>query len=596
MKSYITPFLIYLFISYSFIKVIKVLFSFYFILEYLSAVIFLIICLTFLNMLRIYFFKDDIKSDFCGNKPILIYKMEKNQKYEIKDFIADLKLLQNLNTKALLILFLTFPLLWGSYILQFLIYLNFLIWYSSKIITAFLTKEIITYANIIDTESFYFKWYEIIIIYFIDYPKLQAFFVIYFLLNKKLKQKELSLILNKLAIAKISGFSLNFIVKIYWSYKIYNVVLQKINWQEKYKAWYPIIFIEEAKEKYSMYINYSLNPAYHCVKTLKIIPNKMILNPKYTNIINFGDTIQMHNFLKEIIKAHRSNFIKMLELKPDNILDTSLWINIQNTIFSRKPHLTALALSNPTKLEQIHENKKAILGDIFSHSKRLKTTEGEILGNTIKQWINPATGEPLPPEATYTYFSAIDNKVISEFKTLRILNDYKIKTFQDLILFRFFEDLKMSKFLDKPSNILYQDTKNKKILSLVSLIDENKLHKNCIAYVFENAVKYNKSINNIIENHIEKYKIKIQKLHKDFLNSPLTQDKRAVSEEILETEKIIKNINISKEGIIQELTKNFYNQLKHESIPSLLDSGNNILYEDGIEGLNNYFILEKYEQ
>jgi hypothetical protein len=87
---------------------------------------------------------------------------------------------------------------------------------------------------------------------------------------------------------------------------------------------------------------------------------------------------------------------------------------------------------------------------VFTHTKLLKTSDSkQIPGNLVKQFINPRSGELIPDPETFTYVSAVESKLLVDFKNLKIIQDYGISSFQDAVLFRLIEDIKIVKELQK---------------------------------------------------------------------------------------------------------------------------------------------------
>lgn len=113
-------------------------------------------------------------------------------------------------------------------------------------------------------------------------------------------------------------------------------------------------------------------------------------------------------------------------------------------MFANKHHMSSLALKDPKTITNIKDDHKIILANIFTHTESIKLNQEEMIGSPIKQYLNIETGEYYPKERTFTFFSAIESKIITPFKSFKILNEYNINTLRELLIFRFFEDIKMT--------------------------------------------------------------------------------------------------------------------------------------------------------
>lgn len=538
-------------------------------------------------------------------KPLFIEKIEKNHNYSLEFFLIDLSNIVQLDPITLLASILVFPAISSIAFIQMVVILHFIIWYSSILLKSIIFKKNIqlNIKNLNILDSFDFSWKKILFISFIEYPKIQAFLIIYNFLNKILKEKQIDIILNRIIISRLSGVSINIVIKVYWFYKVFKISFSNLNLNKK-KIYLPLILLEEFRQRYSLLINYSLNPLYSFVKNLNIdFGGPKILNPFYTEILDFSKKSHMLNIFKNIFKDHYKELANQLSLEPENILELSIWLNIQNSVFNNKKHLTTLFLSNPQKLEEIKTENKIIISNVFTHSKTLKTNESQMVsGKSIIQHINPKTGETLPQTPTFTYISAVESKILTDFKSIRILQDYGIKSYEDAVLFRFIEDIRAIEeydFIMERNEILWQGEKfyEKKIMSFLNLVNKNKLHKNCENYLFEKREEFRELIERTINNEISNYISKLENLNKEWTKYPLYQDKIKIAEEIKNYKSIISNIEKNKQSIIKELLKNFIKQIENQSIQTTLLIAQEALEETGLSGLGaNLIILDLDEK
>lgn len=99
----------------------------------------------------------------------------------------------------------------------------------SVILFALIFKQEIKFVPIIIYGKDEYSWFEIFLIYFVDYPRLVIFLNAYQYLNNRLKIKNIDAIIKKYIFTKLIGFSYNTFIKLFYNYRIIKKSIQNVN-------------------------------------------------------------------------------------------------------------------------------------------------------------------------------------------------------------------------------------------------------------------------------------------------------------------------------------------------------------------------------
>lgn len=513
---------------------------------------------------------------------LFILRSLKIEIYSVEDFIGDVKKFYIESTfVSITILFLFLPFLILISVLQKITQLLMILWNILSMLINVITKEKLSFEPIVKLDNFNFSWKQIFIINFYDVPKANAFMSLYTFLNSQIKKKDHKVLLNRVIMVKTTGLSLNLIVKTIWSYEMIKKTIKIIPWHRKYVRSFVGVFIEEYRQKYSLVINGSLNDLYNFLVTKTLYFDiKLILNPIYEHIIDVKDFRRFKSMYVNTLKFFKDDFEDKLTPTPENLIDATSTFALHTAKLNNKPHLIITAAEN---LEIAANRKNFVLSQIFTHSKNLKITNSTIIqGVEIKQHVNIITGEKIPEDQTFNFFSAISKTYFKPFNSLLIANEYGVRSLRDAAIFSHIENIKMFREVNKVLdwNEIWVQTDGKKyFMNFQSLINDNKIARESIAYIDEKIPEIKKAIEFAIEEEMRKVNSQLKKLNEEFKKYPLLKDKKEIVEEINILEKNIDEWELSKVEIISDITKSFCSQLNYTSTRDLIEIGSDYFEE-----------------
>jgi hypothetical protein len=369
--------------------------------------------------------------------------------------------------------------------------------------------------------------------------------------------------------------------------------------------------LEEIREKTSFFINASISDLSTQISKCAIIKeNKNIkLNPLFQEIANFSDRIQFKKFLSLIVKENLEDLGKKLSIENKNLIDAAIWSQIYDAVFQNKKHLALIAAKGPTSLEDYNKDpnlNKLYLTKTFTHTERFKVENGNVYGTEIHAFTR--IGDPEKGK-TYTYVSALHGGLIKKFTNIRILKDYGINTYKELIIFRYIEDLKTAGEVLKAKEIgtiFSQGLKmnDKSVVSLIDLIKNGKLSDNCLIYLEDVIPEIEENIARAIQitckEGEERLEEKIKKLMHEYGDNKILQNKKEIVDEIDNLKQELRNFRDiqeeKKEFLHEQIKNNFFKELRHMPVIENQAILKEILISEGLTGIADILTIKQIEE
>lgn len=348
---------------------------------------------------------------------------------------------------------------------------------------------------------------------------MQAFFILYNVLNKRFAKKNLNELLERFIFAQTSGWSYNFLIKTYWFYQNINYSLNAVKWSNKNCFYFVFIFFESLKDQMGYFVSVTLGLTINMIKRYKIIikNRSILLNPFETQALlrTYKSLFKNQVFnpddvFNQLIVNKFHN--KSLSIIKNVSMDKKLFINytqFRGAEFFKQNHIFFTAVNEEYKILHFNRNnplfhQKFVLGRSYTSGSSLEVQNEKVVGEEVTRYILP-DGTKLPDRPTFTFTTVCDHTILNQKAPLRHFYKYGLRTPLDVLQFQLLNNLKLTLELEKiiDSDIIVQQTKRGdegEFVSLKNLCKNNSLYVGTEQYINDDYPQFLSTIDDILKN------------------------------------------------------------------------------------------------
>lgn len=455
-------------------------------------------------------------------------KITKNELYNLLDLFIDLIYSQKpISLASFLLVLVSAPAICTFIFIQYLIFLFILLWHCISVFVGFFSFEIIRYKRKIKINTMYFSWCELVYIYLIDFPKLQAFLVIYNILNKKIAKKNLNELFERFIFAQVPGWSYNLFIKMYWFYQNIVYALESVNWKPPPPPFFFVfIFFGSLKDQVGYFVSVTLNPLINVIEGYRIIikSRSIKLNPYETQTLlhNYKFLLKKQNlniediFNQLIVDKFQNkslNIIKNMSMGKFFMMNQTQFMGAN---FFEHNHIFFTAINERFKILNFDKSnplfyKKIVLGYSYTHDVSLFVQNTKIDGRAITQYVLPDNIK-MPQKPTFAFTTACDYTILNSKIPVKHFQDHGLRTLLDLLQFQLLNNLKLTIGLEKiiQSDIVMIQTqkgRERRFVSLENLCKNGCFYIDSERYLNDDYFQFLSDTEDILknyQNHIHK--------------------------------------------------------------------------------------------